>query len=605
MPANCSTRKAENVSQRSGWKATCFAFVFCAAVTITAPAQTFTTLKNFDGTNGSFPNSPLVQGIDGNFYGTTGAGGSSEANCTSFFGVGECGTVFKITAKGALTTVYNFCAETGCTDGAYPHAGLIQTADGTLYGTTEFGGSIFGYCPQVASGDCGTVFKITPGGKETVLHTFLLADGSLPQASLVRGSSSNFYGTTSEGGGGPCGNYGCGTVFKIMPGGGFTSLCTFLAQGECQDLFGTAGTLIQGTDGNFYGTTIGYEPPGVSDCSVNLSLGCGHVFSITPSGALSILYAFCSQTNCADGATPNAPLLQGNDGNFYGTTSAGGANNAGEVFKITPAGSLTVLYSFCSQTNCTDGYAPFAGLVQGTDGNFYGTTTDASTGTGRGTIFQVTPAGKLTTIHTFSESGEPGPGPELSGSLIQGTDGSFYGVTTAGGTNNDGTVFRLSLGLGSFVEAQFNFGIVGSNVVILGSNLTGTTSVRFNGRTAAFTVVSDTEITATVPAGATTGKFGVTTPAGTLISNQKFHVMPQVFSISPTSGPVGTKVVITGDSFTQVGAVSLAYEWPMSFTVDSDTQITATIPDSGTTGDISIRTPGGIAHTTGKFTVTP
>jgi IPT/TIG domain len=140
--------------------------------------------------------------------------------------------------------------------------------------------------------------------------------------------------------------------------------------------------------------------------------------------------------------------------------------------------------------------------------------------------------------------------------------------------------------------------------VILGNNLTGTSSVKFNGRDAAFTVVSATEITTRVPTGATTGKIEVTTPSRKLSSPGAFHVTPQIFSFSPTSGPPGTTVTIAGESFTQAGAVTLTYKYPMEYTVDSDTQITATIPANGTTGEIRVRTPAGIAHRTAKFTVT-
>jgi len=196
----------------------------------------------------------------------------------------------------------------------------------------------------------------------------------------------------------------------------------------------------------------------------------GTVFKITLSGALTTLYSFCSQTGCTDGSNANA-LVQATDGDFYGTTYSGGANNQGTIFKITPSGALTTLYSFCSQTGCTDGQNPVAGLVQATNGKFYGT-------------------------------------------------------TPIGGTLGEGTVFSLSVGLGPFVETRPTSGMVGEVVKILGTDLTNATSVSFNGAGAVFEVVSSSEITATVPTGATTGRVQVITPRGTLTSNVPFRVLP-------------------------------------------------------------------------------
>jgi uncharacterized repeat protein (TIGR03803 family) len=570
MQTRQPNRTTKNLSLNK-WKAVCAIFLFCAAAAIAAPAQTFTTLATFDGTDGNGP-SGLVQGNDGNFYGTTEFGGANEANCVGLIAP-TCGTVFKMTPKGVLTTLYNFCSQPSCTDGANPSAGLIQAADGTLYGTTALGGSPFGDCPDLPGGYCGTVFKINPGGTLTVLATFGNGtdDGAQPQGALIQGTDGNFYGTTF---------YEGGTVFKMTPGGVLTNICG-PPNGVCDGFSPSVGAVVQGTDGNqnLYGAISGYPPPGNSDCPQEpVPLGCGKLFKITPAGFFTITHKFCAQANCADGASPNAPLVQGDDGSLYGTTSSGGTNFHGVAFKITPAGTFTILHRFCAQPSCTDGSSP-GGFILASDGNFYGLTPN--------TIFRMTPAGIVTTIYSFSAS-----------SLAQGTDGNFYG--TAGNT-----IFRLSVGLGPFVLARPGTGKVGETVAILGNDLTGTTSVSFNGTAASFTVVSATEITAKVPACATTGKIDVTTPSGTLTSNQSFRVRPQIFGFSPTSGPVGTRVVVTGESFTRAAAVTLAYEWPMSFTVNSDTQITATIPTGATTGEISIRDPGGVAHSTTKFTVTP
>jgi uncharacterized repeat protein (TIGR03803 family) len=188
---------------------------------------------------------------------------------------------------------------------------------------------------------------------------------------------------------------------------------------------------------------------------------------------------------------------------------------------------------------------------------------------------------------------------------VQATNGNFYGTTSAGGANNDGTVFSLSVGLGPFVETLPTSGMVGTAVIILGNNLTGATSVTFNGTPAKFTVVSSsTEIKTTVPSGATTGKVKVTTASGTLTSNQTFRVTPQIKSFSPSSGPVTTPVVITGVSLTQTTKVTFGGK-AGAFTVNSDTQVTATVPAGAKTGRITITTPGGTATSATSFTVTP
>lgn len=200
-----------------------------------------------------------------------------------------------------------------------------------------------------------------------------------------------------------------------------------------------------------------------------------------------MLYSFCSLSQCADGETPVAGLVQGTDGNFYGTTYFGGNNNftcnassCGTLFQITPAGEFTLLYSFCSQSGCADGWAPSSAVMQATNGTFYGT------------IF-------------------------AGGVSANGCFGVYSGC---------GTVFSLSMGLGPFVQANPGFGRVGNEVGILGNNLSGTTSVTFNGTPATFTVVSSTFIKAQVPTGATTGTIQAAMPSGTLSSNSAFHVIP-------------------------------------------------------------------------------
>jgi uncharacterized repeat protein (TIGR03803 family) len=501
------------MNKLSLWRTICFVCMFCVVDVIGSPAQTFKSLVRFNGTDGAGPNGPLVQGRDGDFYGTTFSGGNTSASC---YAGGGCGTVFKITAAGELTTLYSFCIQTGCPNASNPVAGLVLATDGNFYGTTI-------YSPPNAG---GTVFKITPSGKLTILHTFCqgdCTDGFGPRGGLVQGTDGNFYGTASDGGVGPYCHIrnGCGTIFKITPAGKLTPLYKFCSQTNCIDGRNPQAGLVQGTDGNFYGTAVyGGSSPACG------RQGCGTVFKITPAGKLTTLHSFHN----TDGRYATAGLMQGTDGNFYGTTTGGGANRAGTVYKITPASKLTTLYSFCPQTNCVDGQAPQAGLVQGTDGNFYGATSEGGVndnyGTS-GTVFKMTPAGALTTLYSFCSHANC-PDGAVPGALTQATNGDLYGTAAEGG-NGDcfagcGTVFSLAVGLGPFVVTNPNSGKVGAKVVILANNLRGTTGVAFNGTAATFTVVSNTEIKTTVPSCATTGFVTVTTPNKKLKSNVVFRV---------------------------------------------------------------------------------
>jgi uncharacterized repeat protein (TIGR03803 family) len=484
----------------------CSIFLLWAGAAVALPAQTFTSLDSFNGTDGKNPSAGLVQGADGNLYGSTYTGGANGS-----------GAVFNITPSGTLTTFYNF----GGPDGGSPFGVLVQDINGTFYGTTYDGGV----------NNLGTVFKITPSGMLTTMHSFGGPDGANPWAGLTQGSDGNFYGTTEYGG-----TNKDGTVFTITPSGTLTTLYSFCSQGglSCTDGAYPYARLVQGQglDGNFYGTT---EAGGAgSACSG----GCGTVFSITAGGTLTTLHSFVGSPT--DGAQPYAAqLVQGTDGNFYGITQFGGGNGVGTVFNIRPGGNLTMLYSFCAQSNCTDGTKPYAGLVQGTDGNFYGTAGGGGANGDWGTIFQITPSGALTTLHSFdaTDGNDPGEG------LVQDTNGTFYGTTFYGGANNEGTVFSLSVGLGPFVEPNPASGTVGAAVNILGTSLTGATSVTFNGTAATFTVVSGSEITTTVPTGATTGTVQVVTPSGTLSSNIPFTVT--VVTLMPTSLPFGNQLVGT------------------------------------------------------------
>ncbi len=304
-----------------------------------SPQGTLTTLYSFSGpSDGAQPHGALVQGFDGNFYGTTFSGGLAS----------NAGTVFSISSTGMLTTIYRFAA---VGDGANPYGGLVQGSDSNFYGTTSAAGA----------GGMGTVFRINSAGTLTTLQSFNGTNGANPQTGLVPGPGNRFFGTTFAGG-----SSGLGTIFKISTAGTLTSLYSFTGG---VDGANPAGVLAPGANGNLYGTTV------------NGGTSNGAVFEVTASGVLTPLWNF---TGGGDGGFPKAGLLLGDDGNFYGTTSAGGPSGAGAIFKMSPGGNLTSLLAFTG----ADGGAPEAGLVQASVTNFVGTTTSGGTD-GGGTVFSL------------------------------------------------------------------------------------------------------------------------------------------------------------------------------------------------------------------------
>jgi uncharacterized repeat protein (TIGR03803 family) len=407
-----------------GLKKAFIAFLLCAAGAIAAPAQTFNTPAKFDKTNGANPYlAPLTRGASGNLYGTTPLGGA--------YGVG---TVFQLTPAGTLTTLYSFCAEAGCADGQNPDAGLLLAPNGDFYGTTAGGGN----------NGAGTIFKITSGGTLATLHSFCgqvgCPDGKNPYGGLILGPDRSLYGTTSIGGNNSCGEgFGCGTVFKISGDGTFTTLHTFA--GSPSDGASPFDGLTLATDGNFYLTTSNGGKYSYDQCSN----GCGAVLRMTPAGLVTVLYSFCSTQDCFTGELPSAGLIQATDGNFYGTTPAFGANadKGGTVFTIGQQAGLTTLYRFCSQPHCFDGSGPGA-LMQASDGNFYGVTAQGGNHQ-RGTAFEITSEGALTTLHSFCAQTGCADGEYPYAALVEGSDRVLYGTTFSGGASCDcGTVFKLS-----------------------------------------------------------------------------------------------------------------------------------------------------------------
>jgi uncharacterized repeat protein (TIGR03803 family) len=352
-----------------------------------------TLLASFETTNGAAPYAGVALGNDGNFYGTTYAGGSS----------GD-GTVFCLKTNGALTALVSFQG----TNGAAPNAALTLGPDGNFYGTTEGNNS-------GVTGGNGTVFRVTTNGALTTLVLFSYSNGQFPVASLTLGPDGNFYGTTVSGG-----TSGDGTIFRVTTNGALTTLASFANTNGWQPW----GGLALGLDGNFYGTTA-YG----GNTNLNGGNGVGTVFRVTSNGLLTLLAPFTG----ANGQNPLAGLTLGNDGSFYGTTASGGNN--GTVFRVTTNGALTTLASF----NSADGAVPTAGLTLGNDGNFYGTTTQGGT-YDEGAVFRVTTSGALTLLASFANTNGTRPT-----GLTLGNDGNFYGTTEGGGDSGNGCIFRLSI----------------------------------------------------------------------------------------------------------------------------------------------------------------
>jgi len=385
-----------------------------------AQAQTESVLYGFcsqaNCADGFHPNDALIMDAEGNLYGTTLQGGAYDL-C-----IGGCGTAFKLSPSGIETVLHSF--GDNATDGQSPISELIMDTDGNLYGTTYAGGAY----------GVGTVFELSPAGTETILHSFRKKngkDGYTPYAGLIMDAEGNLYGTTYAGGA-----HGQGTVFELSSSGIETILHSFAGH-ETDGAHPLAG-LTMDAKGNLYGTTVGGGD--YKGCHG----GCGTVFEVSAGGTETILHSFAKKGN--DGRGPSAGLIMDASGNLYGTTDLGGAHFYGTVFELTPDGTETVLYSFCSQggLNCTDGANPVGTLVMDTEGNLYG-----ATALYEGTVFEFAPNSTETVLHSFL--GAPDGEVPFAG-LIMDAEGNLYGTTAFGGTSDStctlgyqgcGTVFRV------------------------------------------------------------------------------------------------------------------------------------------------------------------
>jgi len=323
-----------------------------------------TVLYSFTGgSDGGIPMAGVIRDAEGNLYGTTYGGGAYGP-----------GTVFKLSKTRKETVLYSFCPTYNCPDGESPSVGVIQDGHGNLYGTTFNGGA---YCPTEPKLGCGVVFKVSKTGKETVLYAFKGgADGGEPGGGVIQDAEGNLYGTTHCGGDlSSCEGDGCGTVFKLSKTGKETVLYAFKGGA---DGGGPYAGVIQDAQGSFYGNTLWGG-----------AYGRGVVFKLSKTGKETALYAFTGGT---DGGSPAQGLVRDAQGNLYGITINGGdlscgySAGCGVLFKVSKAGKETVLHSF---TGGTDGASPQA-VIQGADGNLYGTTLIGGT-YGSGVVFKLTP----------------------------------------------------------------------------------------------------------------------------------------------------------------------------------------------------------------------
>ncbi len=396
-----------------------------AAVSVAASAQTTElVVRNFcsltNCADGAQPLGGVIRDSEGNLYGGTLAGGAHGK-----------GVAYELAPSGQVTVLYNFCSQGGdrCTDG-WAASVSVRDSEGNLYGTAGFGGA----------DNVGAVYKLTASGQETVLHSFCslanCADGSAPGGGVIRDSEGNLYGTTLYGGASSNGSSvtsGAGVVYKVDASGQETVLYNFCSLANCADGSLPSGQLILDSEGNLYGTTINGGPNG------GISAGDGVVYKLAPSGQETVLCSFGS-ASCPDGAGPSSGVISDSEGNLYGTTGSGGAHGKGVVFELDASGQETVLYNFCSLTNCADGEKP-GGVVRDSQGNLYGSASNGpKQNPGNGLVYELSNSGSETVLCTFGSARCPGVTPS---SVILDSEGNLYGTTLDGGANGDGIVFKL------------------------------------------------------------------------------------------------------------------------------------------------------------------
>lgn len=504
------------------------------------------------------PQGPIAQGTDGNLYGV---GVNRGAN-------GK-GGVYQITPSGVETLLVSFpssYAEGGC-------LGLVLGMDGNFYGTCNGGGAY----------NSGLFFQVTPAGVLTDLYDFDIASsGNQLQGAPVLGADGNFYGATSD------------SIYRLTTAGVYKTIFTFVAgSGNANP-----SVLSAGSDGNFYGTLADANGYGNQ----------GGVFRVTSRGSFKLVYGF--EANGAVGTSPSIGITMGRNAKLYGTTNAGGTNSNGTIYSMTTAGKdVTALHNINNDTEGANGTGGGGQdsenlILEGSDGNFYGANGGGGTGN-EGGLYQLTSTDVFSGF-LFGSLNPPTDGTNPYGPLMQHTNGTIYGTANGNGpSEDDGTFFSLDVGASPFISlvTPVYSGEVGAQVGILGQGFTSSSVVEFGGTKATTTALTgSTFILATVPIGALTGDVTVTTGSTVLSTTARFNITPTFKTFTPSSGPVGTSVAITGTGLTQTRKVTFN-KISASYTVNSDSQITATVPTGATTSKIVVTTKGGSATSSTSFTV--
>jgi uncharacterized repeat protein (TIGR03803 family) len=536
--------------------------VMFAGAVVPAQAQTPTTLHSFlnGSTDACEPEDNIVQGRDGNMYGVGVSCGTSS------------GAVYKISPAGTESVVFNFPSGwSSC------FSGLTIGSDGNFYGT----------CFTTPTGN-GSIFQLTPAGVFTDKYDFTGTNGDTePVFGPIQATDGNFYGTTGFY------PFSCGNIYKLTSAGVYTNLHTFSGS-DC----GPASSLFQASDGQLYGTLYA--------CAINSGVGGGCVYKISTAGVFKEIYGFTST-----GLNPCTGVIQAKNGNLYGATNQAGANGNGNIYKLTTAGVFTDLHDFNNTTDaeCGDNVGrTTVNLLQVTDGSFYGVN-GINGPSGGGGIY------KLTSANVFTAFLFPNPfidGAAPLSTLLQNTNGLVYGTTASGGPTScnpcQGVFFSVATGDAAFVnlEPTQRTALEGAKVGMFGQGFSSASVVKFGGvASTSVTLSGTTYLTAKVPAGALTGAVTVTTGSTTLTSPQTFKVRPKITSFSPPSGPIGTLVTINGTGLIQATSVKFGTVKATTFTVVSDSEVTADVPSGLAAGTvtISITTPGGTANSPTKFTV--
>lgn len=540
------------------------AVVMFAGTAVPVQAQTPNVLYTFmQTTDACAPRGNIVQGRDGNMYGGGAACGGNGS-----------GAIYKITPAGAESVFFSFPQQWLYCGGA----GLTLGSDGNFYGTCVAGNPATGL---------GSIFRLTPAGVFTDLYDFTGANGdSLPVYPPIQASDGNFYGVT--------GNEVqiCGNVYRMTPAGVYKNLHAFSGS-DCH-----SSNLLQASDGNLYGT--------LANCTLAESVGC--VYKISTAGVFKEIHGFAFTT----GENPCTGLIQGKDGKLYGATNQGAANGSGNIYKLTTAGVPTDLHDFNNATDasCVNNVGPPVNMLQVAAGTFYGV--NPAYGPYGGSIYKLTSANVFSAF-LFPSTDVDGNSP--SSTLIQNTNGLVYGTTPSGGGSSttcpqicQGTFFSVATGDVPFVslEPTQKTGNVGASVGMFGQGFSSASVVKFGGVAATSVTLSGTTyLTAVVPAGAHTGAVTVTTGTTKLTSPQTYMVKPKVTSFTPPSGPPETLVTIDGTGLIQASAVKFGTVKATTFTVESDSHVTAVVPSGLAAGavTISVTTPGGTANSPTKFTV--